>query len=262
MNPETVKRLCEINNDFYRRNAASFSQTRRSPWPGWTDCLKALRGVWAAEDGRSPTDERQNLSVLDLACGNLRFETFLNSALPKTTLTFYAVDNCDSIVPKTPYVNYQSLDILNLLQNDLPINDHLAAPLCDLAVAFGLMHHVPRQKYRETLLASLARQTRHEGFVIVSFWQFLNNEAMAKRARVTHEHALEELGLEALDNNDYLLGWKNTPGVYRYCHSFSEAEIDQLVESVAQKTPLSVVSRFTTDGRTNNLNTYLVLRVL
>ncbi|MDR0347473.1 MAG: class I SAM-dependent methyltransferase, partial [Coriobacteriales bacterium] len=68
-------------------------------------------------------------------------------------------------------------------------------------------------------------------------------------------------GLEELkgwDTNDYLLGWKNVPGAYRYCHSFTEAEIDALVESVASSAP--VISRFSSDGRGDKLNTYLLLQ--
>jgi hypothetical protein len=45
---------------------------------------------------------------------------------------------------------------------------------------------------------------------------------------------------------------------YRYCHSFSDAEIDHLAASVAPEA--TVLSRFTSDGRTNALNTYLVPR--
>jgi len=108
-------------------------------------------------------------------------------------------------------------------------------------------------------LLSLIEQTRSGGYVIISFWQFLNNEVLREKARITHEHALKELGLQELDDNDYLLGWKNIPGTYRYCHSFSEAEIDQLMEAVADKATLT--SRFVSDGRTNNLNTYLILKV-
>lgn len=256
MNTETAEILCKINNDFYRNHCASFSATRRLPWSGWGSCLDILKD--ACSDGCC-LDGCQDFLVFDLACGNLRFETFLNSALPEAAITFYAVDNCDALVSQVPSVNYQSLDILDVLQNGLCINDRLAAPVCDLSVSFGFMHHVPRQEYREEILSSLVRQTRSGGYVIVSLWQFLNNKDMGDKARVVHERALGELGLQTLDDNDYLLGWKNIPGAYRYCHSFSEPEIDQLIESVAGKA--AVVSRFVSDGRTDNLNTYLVLRV-
>jgi hypothetical protein len=113
--------------------------------------------------------------------------------------------------------------------------------------------------WRVEILSSLVRQTRSGGIVVVSFWQFLSNGALAKKACSTHERALKDLQLPALDTGDYLLGWQDMPDVYRYCHSFSEVEIDQLVEAVADKA--SVVSRFVADGRTKNLNSYVVLKV-
>ena len=252
MNTKTAEILCKINNDFYRNQCASFSATRKSPWTGWQRCRDVLE--------KENSDNCQDFLVFDLACGNLRFETFLESAFVGANITFYAVDNCDELVPRTPLVNYQSLDVLNVLQKGLCISDQIEAPVCDLSVSFGFMHHVPLRNYREAILSALVEQTRSGGYVIVSFWQFLNNAPMAEKAQITHERALEELALPELEENDYLLGWKDIPGQYRYCHSFSEADIDQLIGSVASKA--TVVARFVSDGRTDNLNSYLVLKVL
>jgi hypothetical protein len=121
------------------------------------------------------------------------------------------------------------------------------------------MHHVPLAEHRAAILAALVEQTRPGGFVAVSFWQFLNDETRAFKAQATQARALQELGLPQLGDNDFLLGWKNTPGTYRYCHSFTDAEIDQLAESVARRA--STLARFTADGRTGKLNSYLILRV-
>lgn len=59
--------------------------------------------------------------------------------------------------------------------------------------------------------------------------------------------------------NDYLLGWQDTQGLYRYCHHFDEPEIERLLAAVADSAEL--VSRFEADGKTGNLNEYVVLRV-
>jgi SAM-dependent methyltransferase len=281
MDNRTADTLRKINNDFYRDNASSFSATRAAPWPGWRRCLEILGGnsLGIAEVLAAPVPvpapvppsthahegllERQNLLVLDLACGNLRFEAFLVSALPETIITFYAVDTCDALVPQVPGVDYQSLDILAILQDASCLNNRIDAPPCDLSVSFGLMHHIPLQEHRAELLASLIRQTCPGGYVIVSLWQFLNDPVLARKAQTTHERALKDLafwGLGELDDHDYLLGWQDIPKAYRYCHSFTESEIDSLVESVAHKA--SLVSRFTSDGKTDNLNTYLILKVL
>ncbi|MCL1798168.1 MAG: hypothetical protein FWG23_00270 [Eggerthellaceae bacterium] len=326
MDTRTAEILWKLNNGFYRDCGASFSATRRAPWPGWERCLAAMEDAGDGTGGGPGSLSRRaadcGLSAFDLACGNLRFAAFLGSAFPGADIAFYAVDNCDSLAgfgaaagcapggsvlaggevaafptapaadesapiggpPASPAdrgsappgsppggsppagvsVSYQSLDVLGTLLQGLRIGDKVEAPACDLSVSFGFMHHVPLPVWREEVLASLVAQTRPGGFVAVSLWQFLNDAALREKARHSHERALAEGGLRELDGrldgNDRLLGWKGIPGTYRYCHSFSEPEIDRLVESVAGRA--SLASRFTSDGRTKHLNTYLVLKVL
>ena len=98
----------------------------------------------------------------------------------------------------------------------------------------------------------------------ISFWRFMDDEGMAAKAHKTHEEALaycsQELNsAQQFNEGDYLLGWRNTPGAYRYCHSFSDEEIDFLAASVADRAECS--ARFRADGRTGSLNEYLVLQV-
>jgi len=251
MDNKTAEILRAINNEFYRSHHDSFSKTRTSPWNGWKRCVAALglAGIAGASE----------LSVLDLACGNLRFATFLEDALPEVALSLYAVDNCDEMVPALDDVEYLSIDILERLDRGVPLLDGHTLPPCDLSVTFGFMHHIPLKAHREEVLRAMVEQTRSGGFVIVSFWQFLNNEDLAKKAQVTHERALKELGLPALEKHDYLLGWKERPDTYRYCHSFSDDEIDDLIKTVSDKANLH--DRFVSDGRTDNLNTYVILQV-
>lgn len=82
-------RLCALTGEFYRANAESFSQTRQSPWQGWVRLLEVM-------DARAA--ERELLRVLDVACGNLRFERYLADALPGRMLSGWAVDNCEPLV--------------------------------------------------------------------------------------------------------------------------------------------------------------------
>lgn len=298
MNTETAQILCDLNTAFYREQSASFAETRQSPWPGWKWCVElwqvadmgeaavsgggvdtgtvdsadvavekraASGGAQAGVTGSAGTSALPPATVFDLACGNLRLESFLRDAFPQVDTTCYAVDNCDSMVPAMLQVHYQSLDIVQALINGTLTRETFAAPMCDLSVSFGFMHHVPSERYRQQVLRALVEQTCPGGMVAVSFWQFLNSEKLAAKAQVTHAQALTDLvphGLDAaqLEDGDYLLGWKDVPGAYRYCHNFTEDEINRLVESVASQA--KVVSRFMSDGRTNNLNSYVVLRVI
>ncbi|WP_294418855.1 class I SAM-dependent methyltransferase [uncultured Senegalimassilia sp.] len=251
-------RLCALTSEFYRANAESFSQTRQAPWQGWVRLLE----VMGLADGKGP------LRVLDLACGNLRFERYLADALPDRMLLGYAVDNCDPLVEAgersefdaLPRMVFQNLDAIERLSGG-SLREALEVPdaSCDLAVSFGFMHHVPLERWRGELLRALIAKVRPGGFVAVSFWRFLNSEKLARKAQETTGRALVELGLPELPQNDYLLGWQDTQGLYRYCHHFDEPEIERLLAAVADSAEL--LSRFEADGKTGNLNEYVVLRV-
>lgn len=226
---------------------------------------------------------RPALSVFDLACGNLRFEAFLAKELADTDLAFHTADDCDALVKGAPWRpdpadgavlgnrtvgsirwHHQSLDVLAALDAEErsggpALTEALQTPRCDLAVSFGFLHHIPLPRWREEVLATLAAKVRPGGFVIVSLWRFLENPLLARKAEATHEHALAELGLPPLDAGDRLLGWRDEPGAYRYCHSFTDGEIDALAASVGHAA--TEVARFRADGRDGALNSYLVLQV-
>ena len=252
-------RLCALTGEFYRANAESFSQTRQSPWQGWVRLLEVM-------DARAA--ERELLRMLDVACGNLRFERYLADALPGRMLSGYAVDNCDPLVEAgernesdaLSRIAFQNLDAIERLSAGC-LRKALEVPdaSCDLAVSFGFMHHVPLERWRAGLLRALVAKVRPGGFVVVSFWRFLNSAKLARKAQETTSRARAELGIPELPGNDYLLGWQDTQGLYRYCHHFDEPEIERLLAMVADSADL--VSRFEADGKTGNLNEYVVLRV-
>lgn len=251
-------RLCALTGEFYRANAESFSQTRQSPWQGWVRLLEVMDSV----------AKQKPLRVLDLACGNLRFERYLADALPSRMLSGYAVDNCDPLVEAgernesdaLSRMSFQNLDAIERLSGG-SLRESLEAPdaSCDLVVSFGFMHHVPLERWRVELLRALIAKVRPGGFVAVSFWRFLNSDKLARKAQETTDRARAELGLPELPQNDYLLGWQDTQELYRYCHHFDESEIERLLAMVADSADL--VSRFEADGKTGNLNEYVVLCV-
>lgn len=277
MDTKFAQMLCQLNNDFYRDQAVSFSDTRHAKWPGWECCLKAVSSVFL---------DQSNSVVLDVACGNLRFEKFLASQLLERHIQVWALDSCDELLPQTcvgtlvEKVNADGVDTPDATDVHLQINylhcDVMEAigsskaftygiPQADISVSFGFMHHVPLPEWRVQLLNSLIEATKPGGFVCVSFWEFLADEGLAAKAYKTHERALAELGpvwgFSSADFNDgdFLLGWRNTPGAYRYCHSFSTSEVDALIATVSQRA--ECVARFRADGRTETLNEYIVLQV-
>lgn len=228
MDSATAQRMTELTADFYRRVGPSFSATRQAPWQGWERVLDvcALRGAG-------------ELTVLDLACGNLRFERYLSTQVER--LAAYCVDVILDMAQDVP--SWCTLQQLDLTTHP----ERVQAPECDLCVSFGFMHHLPLFEQRQTLLRSLVEHTRPGGYAVVAFWQFANDPRQLAKARPVPGGGA----------NDYLLGWQGSFEVQRYCHHFPEEEIDDLVAGVASQA--REVARFSADGKSQRLNRYCVL---
>lgn len=254
MDQRTADILIQANNRFYARQALSFGKTRQNSWPGWSRVVEACN-IDASSDGRP-------LSVLDLACGNKRFEAYLETRFPDMPFAFTTIDNApfqDFGCLSNP-VAHRQLDILDSLMNKPTLG--LADPH-DICVSFGFMHHVPGQDMRLCVLNSLIEATAQQGYMALSFWRFLDSPSLALQAEACWEPACQSLadqGLDAskLDAGDVFLGWDGKSDVWRYCHSFSTEEIDWLIAQVANET--SVADRFRSDGRGKNLNEYVILQ--
>lgn len=230
MTRTTMRALCQLNAEFYKRNAASFSQTRAAPWEGWRRCgfdglaeaalgqpenaqtadqaedtqtvdqsadaaaqgLDDQAGEQAAESPafQDQTSATQPIndpsaegtpacsqaaamglsasrsltrSVLDIACGNLRFEMFLANAYPHIDWSFFAVDNCEPLVASgqediAKKVHFTCEDIVSNLLEGLPAAEPANIPALaaatpfDLVVSFGFLHHIPSFDLRRQFL--------------------------------------------------------------------------------------------------------------
>lgn len=300
MDVTDARAVIALNNRFYEENAASFSATRGAPWQGWSRCLEVVRAELGLDAGASAGEKRAaagmaerppSVRVLDVACGNLRFERFLARELPGATCDCCAVDSCavladagegasavEGVGACVPAVRFRELDVLACLADAAEgaakdaSADELARtlaggfgmPPCDLAVCFGFMHHVPVPAWRAAVVRALALSVRSGGIVCVSFWRFLDDERLARKAQEATEqaqrdHAFARL-VQAFGPGDRLLGWQDRAGSFRYCHGFSDGEVTDLAASVTDVA--RPVARFRADGKSGRLNEYLVLRVL
>ena len=306
MTRATVRALCQLNTEFYERNAASFSQTRTVPWEGWRRCMAAC-GFDGLDEAAldQPVDAQIADSILDIACGNLRFEAFLANTYPHIDWSFFAVDNCEPLVASgqediAKKVHFTCEDIVSNLLEGLPAAEPANVPALaaatpfDLVVSFGFLHHIPSFDLRQQFLLEALSQVKPGGYLVVSFWQFLNDPA--KRAKIEQTHAealaffascaetrandrdaldrgagssssgnpdlscpkLTAFFADSLEPNDYFLGWKNEPSNYRYCHHFSNEEIDRIIAALAPHA--TVVESFSADGKPGNLNRYVVFK--
>ena len=254
MDDKTAQMLSQLTREFYGEVASSFSVTREAPWQGWQRVVSMME---------MPTDGA-SLRALDLACGNLRFERFLASSFPETHIDARAYDECDLLVGLADIpgmtVHFEHLDVAEVLFEHADLAAKLGVEGCDLAACFGFMHHLPLPAQRESVLKALVGAVRPGGLVAVSFWQLSHSARLLGKAKAVTALASDELGIEGLAQGDYLLGWQDRTDVLRYCHDFSEEEIDALVAAVSPAA--REVARFSADGKESNLNRYLILQRL
>ena len=247
MDDATARELTRLNARFYKAQAASFSKTRGGGWAGWLCCLEHL-----GADTETP------LRVLDVAAGNLRFERFLLRERPQQRFEFRAIDSCrELMLADAAFVQDAGV---RCSERDLLASGLGAVEPADFVACFGFMHHVPGMRRRCELLHEMLEATVPGGLLAVSFWEFMKSPELADAARAGKPAALTATGIDeaALDEGDYLLGWDARPGTYRYCHSFTAAEVDAL-EAIAHAAGAHTVARFCADGRGGELNEYLLL---
>lgn len=254
MNQATQEALIATTKNFYNTYAESFSNTRTHAWTGWS------RLIDLCELG-----EKNQLCVLDVAAGNCRFAAYLADAFPQADISVYAVDVTSDLLSHAQdvmdthahvHIHPLTLDILHEdIRKRLPHDVQF-----DLVVSFGFMHHIPSYQRRLELLDVLLNVA--DGAPLgISFWNFMNDERIAKKAAaLTHDtQVLNQLGIAYadLEAGDYLLGWKEQIWPPRYCHNFDEREV-QDIAAWAQKRKKNAV-HFYADGKHQNLNQYLVL---
>lgn len=194
--------------------------------------------------------------VIDIAGGNLRFERFCQAnGFEKTQ--FLVVDSCPELAESETGITVQILDVVECLLHQLPVNEVLRSVPSQLVVSFGFMHHIPIEQIRIDFLRQLVYMAEPGGYVAVTFWQFARNPINQAKAEATTRDACGKFGLH-LDANDYILGWKDTAGAYRYCHSFTDGEVLRAIESVSDCAALD--DCYSSDGKTGDMNKYVVLR--
>ena len=64
--------------------------------------------------------------------------------------------------------------------------------------------------------------------------------------------------LTPLEEGDYLLDWDKS-GLPRYCHYFSDEEIEKLIKDM-RKHSIEVLTEYSADGKEGDLNKYLILK--
>jgi len=233
MDTSTVNQILKLNNDFYQSAAKDFSDTRERPWDGWKAFLDSL-----------PINFRKDrVSVLDLGCGNGRFCKFLNKA-SGFPFTYCGIDNnekflsiCKNRFSSCPNVTFKKLNIFYELNK-------LEQPF-DIAVAFGVTHHIPSESLRMKWFGQLSCIIKPGGFLCLTFWNFNTKKAIAKAQTPN------------LEEGDYILGWKKDSNAARYAHSYSPQELGQMLE-IMSRLGLKLYKEYEADKQPNSYNHYFI----
>lgn len=290
MDRASIRALIALDNRFYRAHAASFSATRQAPWQGWARVAALARerllpemgqqaagsfvpdtdtGAGAEGETAPGTGLPPELSVVDVACGNMRLAPYLAAELAPARVRYAGIDSCPAlagegsalaaaVLPENLATGFIELDILDAVLGRGPrsIANALERP-ADLVCCLGFMHHVPGAALRQAVLAGIVGALRPHGLAVVSFWQFMDDARLAAKADAAHALNLAREAGIVLEEGDHLLGWQDDGQAVRYCHHVTETEIDALAADVSDSA--REICRFSADGRSGRLNRYLVL---
>ncbi|WP_119072598.1 class I SAM-dependent methyltransferase [Aggregatilinea lenta] len=230
MDEPTVRRLNDLNRQFYQITAPDFDASRAEPWPGWERLLSHLRAP---------------LSVLDVGCGNGRLGVFLAERLG-SGVRYHGLDSAPALLDRARAALAGTdvrLDAWDLLDDPLPDGPY------DVVALFGVLHHVPGADRRRALLADLAARVAPGGLLAFAAWRFYEFDRFRSRIVPWPDGITVEPG-------DHLLDWRRGTPALRYCHHVDEAEHAALVAA----TGLTELETYCADGRSHDLNRYTLLR--
>jgi tRNA (uracil-5-)-methyltransferase TRM9 len=238
---ELVNQLLEINRRFYSQFSADFSDSRSSE--------RLNIEVWRAYLS-------DNIRLLDVGCGNGRLAEALERA--GYTLDYLGIDNSPELIAIAEK-NCAGLQhvrarfkLLDITTPNWAETLRASAPF-DLVAALAVLHHIPGFDLRANVLRAVHTLLKPGGLVVLSNWQFLNDERSRKKLASLDGVLVEKLMLSSrLEPGDYILDWKRGGVGYRYVHLVTEAE----VENLARGSGFKVIEQFLADA---DLNLFSIL---
>ncbi len=235
MDVNLIRRLNQLNKDFYTQTAESFSQSRDHAWEGWLRLLPYLKPP---------------LSVLDVGCGNGRFGIFLHEQFGDG-IGYHGLDNAPALLDFARQA-FDERGLSFTLENRDIVENPPDTGEYDLVVAFGVLHHIPGYQNRHEFVRHLGQRVKKDGCLVFTTWRFYEQPRF--RGRVVAWP--DDFAVEA---HDYLLDWRRgieAKPALRYCHYVDDAEHQSLITA----TDLTEIITYRADGRSGDLNGYSILR--
>ncbi|MFC1700163.1 class I SAM-dependent methyltransferase [Patescibacteria group bacterium] len=209
MDEKRIKQIINLNKKFYQQMGKKFAETFNKPWKGWDRAVKHIKN-----------DE---MSVLDLGCGDGRFYEYLSQKFPDIKYVGLDINNDVLDVARKKYGNdkFFNIDVFSDLKE---IQDKF-----DLIVAFGVTHHIPDKYFRKKWFLSLVDLLNRKGILVLTFWDFKD------------------------DPGNYLSDSLDRKDAIRFCHQYSGKELNKIIKRY-EKANLKLLDQF----REDNTNEYLV----
>ena len=216
-----ILEINELNSKFYSFHSESFDRSREFYWEGFNDTLEYIK---------------DNSKILDLGCGNARFYKFLEEK--GLNIDYLGIDNNPKFIEKNqekyPFAKFANIDAITEI-------DQIKEKY-NLAVVYGVTHHIPSKEYRKSWFNQLSKLIQKNGYLIISFWNF--DESKEDQKFQTEFYQKEE--------GDYFLGWKKDFSEHRFCHKFSVEEIIEIKNNFKE---FSIVKDFNKED-----NRYLIFQ--
>ena len=237
-----LDRLNQINREFYATFAASFSETR-------SESAQELQVIlpYIADGAR----------VLDIGCGNGRVAALLGRQ--RRGVTYIGVDASEEMISSARHwaqgAEFLVADITRPDWADCLSGQAGSQPgqrAFDCVLMLAVLHHIPGGDVRARLMRQVRGLLAPHGRLVISTWQFMDNERMRKKIVPWSTVGIDERELEP---GDVLLDWKRGGAGLRYCHWIGRDELDALAAQAA----LNVVETWRAGGREGNLSLYAVL---
>lgn len=196
---QDIQEINKLNKEFYELHAESFDKSRKSNfWKGFDNTLNIVK---------------DSSKILDIGCGNARYLQFLLENNIKAN--YFGIDNIDEFI-KNNQVNFSNFkfELKDIVSNLNSIEERF-----DVVTIFGVTHHIPNEKFRNNWIKEASKLVQKDGYLVMSFWNFDTNKADKEY----------KPSLYQLESGDYFLGWKGDFSKHRYCHLFSETEIEKII---------------------------------
>ena len=244
MDLSIIKKLTDINQQFYQSCAVSFSQTRQRVQPGVRRVISTYL---------PPFDPSH---LLDLGCGNGDLLPALAEA--KFAGSYTGLDFSTGLLQESNFQSDQFTIQFHMADiTQLGWSEQLADKPFDLVLSYAVLHHIPAREVRQRLVTEIRSILNPNGYFIFSTWQFLRSPRLTRRIQ---PWVAVQINSSDVDEGDYLLDWRaneETGQALRYVHIFSQSELDEL----AADTGFTRVERFSSDGKEGNLSDYEIWKI-